>query len=128
MTPKKIINIYAALSELNSVVFPYKVARKIAGLNKRVREEFEIIVGQETALVKKYEGKRERDGKITFYDTEKAEKFAEEFEAMQNEDVDISLVPVDISKYVDGLQLTPQSIEALEGVIIFEVGDDDGDS
>ena len=127
MTPKKIINIYAALSELNGVVFPYKTARKIAGLNKRIREEFEIILDQETALVKKYEGKRERDGKITFYNTEKAEKFAEEFEAMQNEDIDISFVPVDISNYADGLRLTPQSIEALAGVIIFEVGDDDGD-
>ena len=123
MTPREIINIHNALNELSKTVFPYKIARKVAGLSKRVKEELEVINTQERAITNKYNGKYEPGGKINFPSTDAAVKFAKEFDAMMDEDVGIHLTPVDVSKYADTLQLTPQTIEALEGVIIFEEGD-----
>lgn len=123
MTPREIINIHNALNELSKTVFPYKLARKIAGLSKRVKAEIEVINSQERAITNKYNGKYEPGGKISFPDTDTAVEFTREFDAMMDEDVDIRLTPVDVSKYADTLQLTPQTIEALEGVIIFEEGD-----
>lgn len=124
MTPREIVSIYSALNELSKTVFPYKVARKIAGLNKRVKEEFDVVNNQEHALVSKYNGKYEPGGKISFPDNDAAAAFAAEFDAMMDEDADVRFTPVDVSKYTETLQLTPRTIEALDGVIIFEEGSD----
>lgn len=123
MTPAEVINVHNALYELSKTVFPYKVARKIAGLSKRVKEEIDIINSQEHAIADKYGGKYEPGGKINFPDEDAAVEFAREFDAMMNEEVDINFTPVDVSKYTDALRLTPKTIEALDGVIIFEEGD-----
>lgn len=123
MTPREIINIHNALNELSKTVFPYKTARKIAGLSKRVKEEIDIINSQEHAIANKYGGKYEPGGKINFSDSDAAVKFAKEFDVMMDEDVDVNFTPVDVSKYTDALRLTPKTIEALDGVIIFEEGD-----
>lgn len=123
MTPAEVINVHNALYELSKTVFPYKTARKIAGLSKRVKEEIDIINSQEHAIADKHGGKYEPGGKINFPDEDAAVEFAREFDAMMNEEVDINFTPVDVSKYADALRLTPKTIETLDGVIIFEEGD-----
>ena len=119
MTPRQIIEIYRALRELEDVVFPYKQAREIAGLCKRVNEEFELIVQQENKLAAKYNGKRDGHKRLVFDNAEHSEAFAVEYNEMLDGEIDVDLQRVDLSKYADRLQLSPRSLSALERVINF---------
>lgn len=128
MTPREILKIRDALSELNNVVFPYKIARKIAGLNRHVQNEVDVISAQENALINKFHGKR-KGNSLDFGDVDVLEQFlSERNEMMEEDNEEIRFTPVDLHQYTNLLNLTPKAIDALDGVIIFEAGDDDDDS
>lgn len=124
MTANTLIAIQSGLSELDRLPFPYKTARRLAALNRQIREEIAVINKMELALVEKYGGKVDRAYNVTFPDKEAAAAFAEaRAELMDEDNDDITLPTVNLSKYVDVIELTPRAAEALEGVIIFEEGD-----
>lgn len=119
MTPREIVNANRAIAELSGVVLPYKAARAIAILKKRLREEFDVVLGQENAIAEKYNGKRTA-AIVNFESDEIAEAFTEEYESFMTEDTGVKFSPVDLSKYADMLRLSPSAIEALDGIVIFE--------
>ena len=124
MTANTLIAIQSGLSELDRLPFPYKTARRLAALNRQIREEIAVINKMELALVEKYGGKVDRAYNVTFPDKEAGAAFAEaRAELMDEDNDDITLPTVDLSKYVDVIELTPRAAEALEGVIIFEERD-----
>lgn len=120
MTPNEIKNAYRAIQELTGVVFPYRVARAITALKKRLLEELETVAGMENALVKKYGGRVERGGTFKVSGAD-AQAFVDEYNAlMVQDDESIKLPVVDVSVYADTLRLSPGAVEALEGIVIFE--------
>lgn len=120
MTPRQISNIYSALGELGGIVLPYKLSRKLAGLIRAVRREYETVVSGEDALIEKYGGKRTGNG-ISFGDVDTAQAFGEAFEKYCSEDDEsISFSPVDISAYTAQLNISPRAVDTLDGVVIFE--------
>ena len=124
MTANTLIAIQSGLSELDRLPFPYKTARRLAALSRQIREEIAVINKMELALVEKYGGKVDRAYNVTFPGKEAGAAFAEaRAELMDEDNDDITLPTVDLSKYVDVIELTPRAAEALEGVIIFEEGD-----
>lgn len=128
MTPERIVKIYDALDELAGVRFPYKVARQLAVLNRRVNEETAIISTMERDLVKQFGGTVSKLGALRFDSNEAREAFAAAHAAiMQEENEEVSLPTVDLSKYTSMLTLSPSALDALEGIIIFERGDPDGE-
>ena len=127
MTANTLIAIQSGLSELDRLPFPYKTARRLAALNRQIREEIAVINKMALARGEKCGGKVARAYHVTFTDKGAGAAFAEaRAELMDEDNDDITLPTVDLSKYVDVIELTPRAAEALEGVIIFERGDTDG--
>lgn len=123
MTPRKMVDINNALQELAGVPFPYKVARRLAALNKRVEAEMDTLIEMENSLLKKYGGKKTR-GKINFPDAEAADAYVDEREKMLDEEDDVSLPTVDLSKYIGGFTISARALAALDGIIVFGESDD----
>ena len=120
MTPNQIKNAYRAIQELSGVVFPYRVARGIAALKKRLSEELEAVAAMESALVEKYGGNIDRSGSGKISGKE-AQAFADEYNAMMaQDDESIHLPVVDVSKFADTLRISPDAVGWLEGMVIFE--------
>lgn len=127
MTPNDIAAAYRAVLELSKTVFPYKVARQIAALNRALKAEHDTIVCAEHALVEKYGGTMSTMGTADFPTPDSAEAFTKERSEFMSQDADIRLPKVDVSKYTNMLRLSPESICALDGIVSFEgEGDSDG--
>lgn len=122
MKPTQIVKAYRAVQELSGVVLPYRVSRGIAELSRRLSEEFDTIAAMEKNMLDEYGGTADSGGVIHF-PSEDASKafFAKYKEAMEQED-DIELPAVDLSKYVDSIRISAGAAEALEDIIIFESG------
>lgn len=119
MTPNQIVSAHRAIKEISGMVFPFKTARAVAGLKRRLQEEFEVIANAERAMIEKHGGKA--NGAIIDFDApEKAKEFQAEYDAFMSEEAEIKLPTVNLSKHTDMLRLTPDSIEALDGIVIFE--------
>lgn len=125
MTPNKVINAYCAIKEISGTVFPYKVARSVASLKRILQDEFDTIANAEQALVEKYGGKK-NGARYDFEDPEKLACFRRERDDFLEQDADIKLPVVDLSKYTDMLQLSPNTIEALDSIVIFEKEEEHG--
>lgn len=126
MTPNQIKNAYRAIQELSGVVFPYRVARGIAALKKRLLEEVEAVAAMESALVEKYGGKIDRTGNAKV-SGENAQAFVDEYNAMMEQnDESIQLPVVDVSAFADTLRISPDAVGWLEGIVLFEEVKNDG--
>lgn len=122
ITPNRIVSAYKAIHELSGTVFPYREARGVAKLKKRLTEEFETVLGMEKSLVEEYGGKC-ASGSYQFPDQDLAERFRQVYSAAMEQEDDIPLSAVDLSKYTDTIRLSPGAVEALEGLVIFEKGE-----
>lgn len=126
MTPIQVISAYKAVLRLSETAFPYKTARSVAGLKNRLAEEVETISAAEKAIVEKYGGTISKNGAISIEDQEQAEKCADALNEFRNQDDDIRLPHVDLSKFSDNVRISPAAIDALEGIVIFEQEVEDG--
>jgi len=130
MTPNQIVSAYKAVVRLSESVFPYKTARSIARLKKRLGEEVDAIAAAETAIVKKYGGNVSQDGLVHIGDGAKADKLRAlraEMNEFRRQDDEVKLPVLDISEYVDALRISPADIDALEGIVIFDREEKGGD-
>lgn len=128
MTPTQITAAYRAALELSKAVFPYKTARKVAKLVRALAEEVDTLSAAERALVGQYGGSVSPGGNVDFPDRESALEYSKARADYMSQEADIKLPAVDISKYTGLLQVSPNTIYALDGIVIFEAeeGDDDG--
>lgn len=126
MTPIQVVEAYKAILELSKSVFPYKESRKIAKLKKALKDEYEAVIELEENMAKKYGGTKEGNGVIKFPSADDKEAFDKEHNAYIQEEADIKLPAVDISKYTDQLKISPDSVFALDGIVKFEKGEADG--
>lgn len=121
MTAEQIITAYKAVGQLTDVTLPFKEARGIAKLQKRLGEEIETIGKMERNLVADMGGEIREDDSIHFpTDEAAAEYLARHKELFSQDDDSIQLPKVDLSKCTSGLRLTPGAIDALEGIIKFD--------
>jgi len=120
MTPNEIIRAYRAVHELTGAVLPYKLARDIARLKKRLSEEFEVVLACETSLAESYGG-RSKNGQYDFPTRGAADSFARDYKTfLEQEDRTIDLPKVDLSKCADMIRISPDAIDALDGIVFFE--------
>lgn len=120
MNPKKIVDANKAITELSGIVLPYKAARAVVSLKRRLAEEFDMIADMEKTAIEKNGGKIDESGNVRFSDIENAKKFSEERTKFMNEEADIVLPEVDLSEYADQISLSPDSLSALENIVIFD--------
>lgn len=119
MTPKRIVEAYQAAQKLSGNDFPYCVSREIAALRNRLREEFETVADMEEALVEKYQGKPAGNG-IRFKDAAALRAYQAERNEKMGQTAEIDLPAVDLSGFTETLQISADSLEALEGIVAFE--------
>lgn len=120
MTPKDVMKAYKAINELANCVFPYKVTRQVHMLKKRLEEEFEIVLSSEKNLVAEHGGKVDSTGMYKFANSETAHKFDKAYQDMLNQESDIDLPRVDLSKYQNAIVASAATIDALDGLVLFE--------
>lgn len=127
MTPAQIANAYKAVVRLSGSVFPYKTARSLARLKRRLSEEVDAVSAAERAIVENRGGNVKSDGGIYIKGNDEVDKLVAELNQFRMQEDEVELPTVDISKYVDVLQISPNDIEALDGIVIFEKEEKDGD-
>lgn len=108
-----------AIMELSRCVLPYKAARGVAGLKRALQSEYETLRDSEGSIAEKHGGTL-TGGQWTFQDASAKEGFDKELADFMQEDVDIDLPKVDISKYSDQLRLSPNTIFSLDGIVVFD--------
>lgn len=119
MTTKQVVEAYRASRELSEMVLPFKVARAVARLRKRLGEEHFTVLEMERAMVDSCHGKEDVDG-YSFPTEEERKAFFTAHRKMMEQEDDIKLPVVDLSAFASQLRITPGAIEALEGLVIFE--------
>ncbi len=119
MTPKRIVEAYQAVEQLSRNDFPYCISREIAALRNRLREEFETVADMEEALVEKHQGKPAGSG-IRFKDAKALQAYQAEHGEKMGQTAEIDLPTVDLSSFVDTIQISANGLEALEGIVRFE--------
>ncbi len=120
MTPNQILRSYNAARELSQLVLPYKAARSVVRLKRKLEDEFHTIAGMEDALLQEFSGKKDQNGRFQFPDNETAEAFLEKYNSAMEEPADIQFDRVDLSRYSDMIKISPASIDALDGIVVFE--------
>lgn len=121
LTTKRIVEVSNALNNLHFTCrLKYRDARKLNDLKKLFKSRCEIVANLEQELVRRFNGTVEQNGQIRFETPEDANAFAIERIKLFQEKDDVEFPPVDISKYVDNLEMPVESVEALDGVFIFE--------
>lgn len=127
LTIKRIVGAYRASRELSEMVLPFKTARAVAQLRKRLGEEYSTVVQMEKAMVDSCHGEETEDG-YRFPTKEEAQAYYEAHRKMLEQEDDVSLPVVDLSAYVAQLRITPGAIEDLEGLVIFEKEESGGEA
>lgn len=123
MTTRRIVDAYRASQELSDMVLPFKVARTVARLRKRLGEEYSTVLEMEKTMVDSCHGREEANG-YRFPTEEEAKAYYAAHRKMLEQEDDINLPVVDLSAYASQLRITPGAIEALEGLVIFEKEDE----
>ena len=126
MTPKQITAAYRAALELSNIVLPYKEGRAVLNLKKRLAEEADIISACEKNMVKEYGGTVNADGRCNFPDEDTAQKFQAAREAWLEQEDEINLPKVDLSKHTNLIRITPAALEAMDGIVNFGEENTDG--
>ncbi|MBR3752801.1 MAG: hypothetical protein IKK50_06700 [Ruminiclostridium sp.] len=120
MTANQIVNAYRAVHELKGLILPYKAARAVAKLKKKLDEEMQVIIGMEQAIVQKHGGKTKPNGSYDFDTPDAAAACKAELDGFNGEEVEVELPVVDLTEFVDQVSISPAAIEALEGIVLFE--------
>ena len=123
MTPNQIVTARAAIQELSRVVLPYKTARQVARLKRRIDEEFEVVTSMEKAIVEEFGGSME-GLRRKFPDESTAVAFDEKMRLYMEEETEIKLPTVDLSKYAENIRISPATIDALDGLVKWEAKSD----
>ncbi len=121
MNLQKIIDAYGAICGLSKIVLPFKKARALTELKKKLKESFDVIQQAELTIVEEFCGEQTQNGIYQFKSDEdaiKCQKAIQDY--MEQDDDSIELPTVDLSDYTDQIKLSASALEALEDIIIFD--------
>lgn len=124
MRQRDVVAAYRAALELGEVRLPYRKAREVAALRRRLREEYETAEEREMALARELGAEPGENGRFRTREAARAGEFRRRHEEQMNEEAEIGLPVVDLSEFADTVQISPNCLEALEGIVIFEKGAD----
>lgn len=124
MRQRDVVAAYRAALELGEVRLPYRKAREVAALRRRLREEYETAAEREMDLARELGVEPGENGRFRTREAARAGEFRRRREEQMNEEAEIGLPVVDLSEFADMVQLSANCLEALEGIVIFEKGED----
>lgn len=113
---------HSALDKLATQSLPLKVAFRLKGITKTVREEFTKYEELRMDAIKKY-GKKSEDGNLVLdasgnaqFEPEALQEFAKEVGSLANEEVELQTIK--LSELGDKITMTLEEIEWLDGLVV----------
>lgn len=113
---------HSALDKLAAEALPLKLAFRLKGIAKTVREEYAKYEEVRQAAVKKY-GKKQDNGDLVLdennmaqFEQKEFQEFAKELGALANEDVELPTIK--LSELGDKITMTLEEIEMLDGLVV----------
>lgn len=120
MTALSVAQVSTALEALNVTCrMTFRDARAIYNLRKAFAEQRDVVATEEKKLIEKFHGSI-ADGRPRFTSPDEAICFAKEHSVMMSEKAEVEYEPVDLSVYADFIECTLDSIDVLDGIVIFE--------
>jgi len=120
MTAMEVANTARALSSLNiSCRISYRDARDLQKLKAYFSDQAAIVIEQEVKLVDTYGGTLVY-GKPRFNSPDSAVEFSKAHYEMLNDSDEFEFEPVNLSAYIDHIELAQDAVLALDGIIIIE--------
>jgi hypothetical protein len=102
--------ITGSLSKVLSQDLPIKQAYRMSKMAKAINSELKEFNEMREKLIRKY-GERDEQGNISV--KEKANEFNEEFQPLLEEEIELSLIPIDLNE-IQNVKLSPIDIANLE--------------
>lgn len=118
ISPRQTLAAYRAINELTHCVFPYAIARKVHTLKRQLSNEFDTVLCSEKLMVADHKGVLQ-GSQYTFPTPEDAKAFHEEYSTFMDQQDDITLSTVDVSTCLECIRISPETIDALEGLVYF---------
>lgn len=128
MTYASIVKAFPAIGELRKMMLPYQKSKKINNLRKEIEAEHQFFGQEEMKLVREYAEKDESGnpkvldgGRITFGSAERMNEYARKIAELKATESDVEFSAVTLTeKDMGECAIAPETIEALEGFVIFE--------
>lgn len=121
LTVKEIIDIMSALHKVRMMhPMKYRDARQLNDLKKLFKERADLAADMERKLIETNGGEVDSRGHVKFPSSGAANAYIEEREKMFAETDDVDFVPVNLSAYVDYIEIDADTVDALDYVLILE--------
>jgi len=117
---REAVEAYKAVLELGMAPLPYRKAREVAALRRRLQEEYETAEERELQLAEELGLEVVDKTRVRTKDPIKQAAFLERREAQMEEAAEIDLPAVDLSDFTNILQISANGLEALEKIVKFE--------
>lgn len=123
MKQGKIIDAYKALNKLSSCPLPIKTAYAIHRLRTALKPAWDFQCEEEGKLIDRLHPTVTAEGNLTFANIEKKQEFLRVQNELAEQEQEIDFRPVKVG-LLDGIALSANDIETLDGFITFEEEND----
>jgi len=117
-TINKVNGAVIALIGLSRIILPFATARELKRLRDALRAEAEFLAEEEGKLIE-FHGGRTDGVRLEFRDRAAGAEYLKELNALLAREVDVDVTPVRIPADTEGLRLSAEDLENLEGIIEF---------
>lgn len=91
MTMKQALDAYIGIMAISKAILPGPIAKKLFDAREELDKQRRFYAEEEEKLIKKYCGKSDDDGKITFDTAEHSEEYNKKIYEMMNIEVDVNI-------------------------------------
>ena len=120
ISQKKLIMVYNAIGELTSAKMPVKTALSLYRLKQALEPAYQAESSAERKLVEDYGAVIGEDKRVDFPNAESREGFIQSMIELNSVEIEVEIEkPVISTAAIDG-NATIQTIEALDGFVVFE--------
>ena len=123
MKQGKIIDAYMALNKLASCQLPIKTAYQIHKLRTALKSAWDFQCEEEGKLLERLHPVADADGNLTFATMEDKKEFLRVQHELSEQEQEIDYQPVTVG-FSDGITLSANDIDALDGFVTFGEGND----
>lgn len=121
MKQGKIIDAYKALNKLSACSLPIKTAYALHKLRANLKSVWDFQCEEEGKLIERLQPIADADGNLTFATMEGKKEFLRVQHELSEQEQEIDFQPVTVG-LLDGITLSANDIDMLDGFVTFEEG------
>lgn len=123
MKQSKIINAYKALNNLSSCPLPIKTAYSLHKLRAALKSVWEFQCEEEGKMIERLNPTVDDNGDLVFKNLDDKQEFLRIQKELAEQEQEINYQPVTVG-LLDGITLSANDIDMLDGFVMFEVEND----